>query len=144
MPHLDTLRPRVRVGRGTRPRTRGHLSRAIFVCLLLVRRWRGALHRVSWDVPSEELRIGSALFGFAALVGAATVVVAGAIAGVLVGAFCLFGLWLFPRPALRQLEQLREGEGVEAPVPWRDQLTRQWQLAAWRLRSWRRPGLRRR
>jgi hypothetical protein len=137
MPHLDTLRPRVRVGRGTPPRTRAHLSRALFVCLLLLRRWRGAFQRVSWDISSEELRIRGALFGFAALVATATVVVAGAIAGVLVGAFCLFGLWLFPRPALRQLERLREGETMEAPVYWRDQLARQWQLAAWRLRSWR-------
>lgn len=137
MPHVDTLRPRVRVGRVTRPRTRGHVSRALFVCLLLLRRWRGAFDRVSWNLSSEELRIHSALFGFAALVGTATLFVAGAIAGLLVGAFCLFGLWLFPRPALRQLERLRTGEGAEAPVEWRDQLARHWQLAAWRLRSWR-------
>lgn len=143
MPHLDTLRPRVRVGRGTRPRTRGHAYRAASVCLLLLRRWRGAFRRVAWDLSSEQLRIHGVLFGFAVAVATATLVVAGAIASILVGAFCLFGLWLFPRPALRQLERLTEGESAEAPpVSFRDQLARQWQMASWRVRTWRRSGLR--
>jgi hypothetical protein len=79
--------------------------------------------------------------GVATLLAVGALFVAGSVAAVLVGIFCLGGLWLFPLPALRQLEMLKEGTSYEAPVSWRDRMARRgW--AQWRLRFWRRPSVR--
>jgi hypothetical protein len=140
MPELDTLRTRVRVGQ-TRSRTRASVSWTVFLCVLLLRRWRGSLHRATWAIPREQLRIHSALVGVATLLAVGALFVAGSVGAVVVGIFCLGGLWLFPLPALRQLERLKEGTSYEAPVPWRDRLAR-WRSPLWRLRFWRRPSVR--
>lgn len=141
MPELDTLRPRVRVGLAARSRTRAGLSRAILLWLLLFRRWRSAGRRVTLGLSPEELRIHSALVGLATLLAVGALIVTGWVAALIVWIFCLGGLWLFPLPALRELEHMREGAGYEAPVSWRDRLARQRALRR-RPRSRRRSSVR--
>jgi hypothetical protein len=140
MPELDTLRSRVHVGQ-TRSRARARVSWAVFLGWLLLRRWRASLHRATWAISPEQLRIHSALVGVATLLAVGALLVAGAVAAVVVGVFSLGGLWLFPLPALRQLEKLREGTSCEAPISWRDRLARR-RSPQWRLRFWRRPSVR--
>jgi glutathione S-transferase len=140
MPELDTLRSRVFVGQA-RSRTRASVSWAVFLCVLLLRRWRGSLHRATWSISREQLRIHSALVGVATLLAVGAMLVAGSVAAVIVGIFSLGGLWLFPLPALRQLEKLKEGTAFEAPVSWRDRWARR-RSAQRRLRFSRRPSVR--